>query len=133
MQWHRQPMHPGPAPGYAWIPWAVLLAAVASIAYVMNEAFVASGTDFTGLEASRSAECRKAWPSHLDVALGDACSVKQAGLEFSTNAAGATDVACDGGARPDALREADEVELRWLLNRCSHQPPKLSVGNGAPP
>jgi len=123
MQVQRAPVQPGPAHGYSWIPWAVLLAMVATIACVMNGALAASGTNSTSLEISGSAACRQAWPSHVDVALGDECSSGKAGLYFSTDGTGATDLACSQAARPDALRETDGVELRWLLSACSYRPP----------
>ncbi|MBV9357520.1 MAG: hypothetical protein JO023_18565 [Chloroflexi bacterium] len=51
----------------------------------------------------------------------DASGTSFAGLEAS-RAQEATRVTCVDRAKPDALREADEVELHWLLTECSPGP-----------
>jgi hypothetical protein len=89
----------------------LLLFTVASTTYAMNRAFAASGTGFIGLQSTGAEECRNVWPSHTDGRSKDACNVEHIGPASST--------ACAGGTRPDSLREADEVELRWLLRWCS--------------
>ena len=110
MQVNREPVQPGPADRWTWILWVFLLTTVASTAYTMNRAFAASGTAFLGLESTGAGECRGALPSHADGGPGGTCNGEQIGWASST--------ACAGGARPDLLREADEVELRWLLSGC---------------
>jgi hypothetical protein len=109
MQVSREPVQSGPADRWTWILWVFLLATVASTAYTMNRAFAASRTGFIGFESTGADECRSAWPSHADGGPGGTCNGEQIGWASST--------AC-AGARPDSLREADEVELRWLLNGC---------------
>jgi hypothetical protein len=77
------------------LPWIAVMAVSVGLAYGMDVA-VTSGVsvttpaeesvsgviarpDSTGFETSRSQECRKAWLSHVDVAVGDACTVEQVG------------------------------------------------------
>jgi hypothetical protein len=121
----RGPPQPRPAGRWRWILWVLLLVTLASTSYTMNRALAASRTSFIGLEPTGADECRNAWPSRADGGPRDACNGEQIGRASFTT--------CAGGTRPDSLRQADEVELRWLLNECSPQPPRVMVGNGDGP